>query len=79
VPNIVLPALYSIALVAGVFAGYAAGLGVQRSRLPNYVMGVLACTEILLIQDLDRPGAGFIRVSQQPMLDTAASVATIAD
>jgi hypothetical protein len=30
---------------------------------------------ILLIQDIDRPGAGFISVSQQPMIDTAASLA----
>ena len=34
---------------------------------------------ILLILDLDSPGAGFIRVSQQPMLDTAASIANFAE
>jgi hypothetical protein len=29
--------------------------------------------------DLDRPGAGFIEVSQQPMFDTAASLAAFPD
>jgi hypothetical protein len=79
VPNIVLLALYGIAIVASAFAGYASGLETRRSRLPIYVMGVLASAMILLIQDLDRPGTGFIGVSQQPMLDTAASIATFAD
>jgi hypothetical protein len=79
VPNIVLIALYGIAIVASAFAGYASGLEIRRSRLPIYVMGVLASAMILLIQDLDRPGTGFIGVSQQPMLDTAASIATFAD
>jgi hypothetical protein len=29
----------------------------------------------MLILDLDRPSAGFIEISQQPMIDTAASIA----
>jgi Na+/glutamate symporter len=41
---------------------------------PVYVMGLLVSVVILLILDLDRPSAGFIRVSQQPMIDTAASI-----
>jgi hypothetical protein len=79
VPNIVLTALYGIAIIASAFAGYGAGLERQRSRLPIYAMGVLVSAIILLIQDLDRPGAGFISVSQQPMLDTAASIAAYAN
>jgi hypothetical protein len=34
---------------------------------------------ILLILDLDRPSTGFIEVSQQPMIDTAESLAGYAD
>jgi hypothetical protein len=34
---------------------------------------------ILLILDLDRPGAGFIEVSQQPMIDAVASIASYSD
>jgi hypothetical protein len=34
---------------------------------------------ILLIEDLDRPTTGFITVSQQPMVDTAARIAAYVD
>jgi hypothetical protein len=79
VPNIILMALYGIAIFAGAFSGYASGLDVQRARLPIYAMAVLVAAMVLLIQDLDRPSAGFIRISQQPMLDAAASISAFAD
>ncbi|HET7852812.1 MAG TPA: hypothetical protein VFK91_08710, partial [Methyloceanibacter sp.] len=75
VPNIVLLSLYGVAMVAGAFSGYAGGVGTRSSRLPAYVMISLICAVILLILDLDRPSAGFIRTSQQPMIDTAAAIA----
>jgi hypothetical protein len=75
VPNIVLLSLYGVAMVAGAFSGYAGGVGVRSARLPVYTMIVLFGAVILLILDLDRPGAGFIRTSQQPLIDTAAAIA----
>ena len=75
VPNIVLLALYATAIIASAFDGYVSGLESRRSRVPMYVMGLLVAAVILLIQDLDRPGRGFVTVSQQPMIDTAASLA----
>jgi hypothetical protein len=75
VPNIVFFALYAIAAVSLGFTGYTSGLEAKRWRLPVYVMSTLAAGVILLIQDIDRPGGGFISVSQQPMIDTAASLA----
>ena len=75
VPNIVFFALYAIAAVSLGFTGFASGLEARRWRLPVYIMSILAAGVILLIQDIDRPGAGFIAVSQQPMIDTAASLA----
>lgn len=76
VPNIVFLALYGVSIVAFILAGYANGLlEKQRVRLPVYVMGLLVSAVILLIQDLDRPTAGFINVSQQPMIDVATSIA----
>ena len=75
VPNIVLLALYGIAIVAICFAGYAGGLERRRWRLPVYVMAVLVAAVILLIQDIDRPSVGFVAVSQQPMIDTANAIA----
>jgi uncharacterized membrane protein YidH (DUF202 family) len=79
VPNIVLIALYGIAAIASGFTGYASGLEARRSRLPVYITSILVCAVILLIQDLDRPGTGFITHSQQPMIDTAASIAGYID
>jgi hypothetical protein len=75
VPNIVLLSLYGVAAVAGTFSGYASGVGARSARLPIYAMIVLICAVILPILDLDRPSAGFIRTSQQPMIDTAAAIA----
>jgi hypothetical protein len=79
IPNIVLIALYGVTTVAVAFTGYASGLETRRTRLPVYLMGILVSSVILLIQDLDRPGAGFIKVSQQPMIDAAASIAAALD
>jgi hypothetical protein len=76
VPNIVLVALYVVAIVAFIFVGYANGLQARRVRLPVYIMGVLVAAVILLIQDLDRPNTGFIAISQQPMIDTYATITT---
>jgi len=79
VPNIILMALYGVAIFAGAISGYGSGLEVQRARLPIYAMAVLVAAIILLIQDLDRPSAGFIKVSQQPMLDAAANILGFSD
>ena len=79
VPNIVFLTLYAVAAVSSALAGYASGLGRRPSHLPVYVMVVLVCAVILIIQDLDRPLTGFIEVSQQPMLDTAASISAYAN
>jgi hypothetical protein len=79
VPNVVPLALFGIAAVASAFAGYASGFEAKRNRLPVYTTGVVVAAVIMLILDLDRPNAGFIEVSQQPMIDTAASIAAFND
>jgi hypothetical protein len=79
VPNTVMLALFAVATIAGAFAGYASGLDERRTRMPVFVMGLLVAAVILLIMDLDRPGSGFIDVSQQPMIDTAASIRDFVD
>jgi hypothetical protein len=53
----------------------ASGLEAKRTRLPVYVMGLLISAVIFLILDLDRPSSGFITNNQQPMIDTAATIA----
>lgn len=74
VPNIVMLALFGIAAVGAAFTGYGRGLEARRARLPLYIMALLLSGVILLVLDLDRPTTGFIEVSQQPMIDTAASI-----
>lgn len=74
VPFVVLLALYGIAAISSGFTGYGGGLARERSRLPRYLMGIMVAGVILLIQDLDRPNSGFIKVSQRPMLDVAKSL-----
>lgn len=75
VPNVVQLALFGIGITASGFAGFATGIKARRSRVPVYVMGLLVAAVIILILDLDRPGAGAIEVSQQPMIDAAATIA----
>jgi hypothetical protein len=79
VPNIVLLSLLGLAAIAGGFTGYASGLDARRTRLPVYIVGLVVSVVILLILDLDRPSRGFIQVSQQPMIDAAASIAALSD
>lgn len=78
-PHIILIALYGVATIAMAFAGYTSGLQARHSRLPVYITAILVCAMVLLIQDLDRPGGGFIRVSQTPMINTSASLAAYPD
>jgi len=78
VPPVVFFGLYAITVVAMTFAGYATGHG-RGTRVPMYVIGTLSAAVILLIMDLDHPMAGLISVNQQPMLDTAASLASMTE
>jgi len=75
VPEIVILALFGVAAVAGGFAGYASMIETRRAVAAVYIMGLLMTWVIMLILDLDRPTAGFIAVSQQPMIDAANSIA----
>ncbi len=74
VPGVVFVALYGIAILAAAFTGYAGWTEAQRARVSDYLVYVVVASVILLIQDLDRPGAGFINVSQQPMIDLVQSM-----
>jgi hypothetical protein len=72
-------ALYALAAIAIGFTGYAGALEAGNWRPAVYITGMLTGAVILLIQDLDRPSAGFVTVSQQPMVDVAASLESYSD
>jgi hypothetical protein len=76
IPDVVLLSLFAIAAVTCGFAGYASGLDPLRTRLAVFITAVLVCSVIFVILDLDHPNVGFITVSQQPMIDTAASLSS---
>ncbi len=79
VPDIVPISLYCIAVVACTFAGYASGLESLRTRIPILTIAIVVSSATLLVLDLDRPTAGLIRASQQPLPDTASTIASFAD
>jgi len=74
IPLVVLLSLFGMAAVACGFAGYASGLDPLRTRLPVIITAFLISGVIYVILDLDRPNVGFITISQQPMIDTAAAL-----
>jgi hypothetical protein len=79
IPNVLLATLFGITAIAGAIGGYATGLDRPHTRLPVYIVVVMVCAVIFVILDLDRPNVGFIRISHQPMVDTAASIAAFSD
>jgi hypothetical protein len=79
IPEVVLLSLFGIAAIACGFAGYASGLDPLRTRLPVFITAFLVCSVIFIILDLDRPNVGFITISQQPMIDTVASLSAFSD
>ena len=79
IPPVVLLMLSGMAAVACGFAGYASGLDPLRTRLPVLITASLVCSVIFVVLDLDRPNVGFIIISQQPMIDTLASLSALND
>src|SRR6476646_9423309 len=79
IPHSVLLMLSGIASVACGFAVYASGLDPLLTRLPVFITAFLVCSVIFVILDLDRPNAGFVTISQQPMIDTVASLSAFSD
>ena len=75
-PGVVLLGLYGVAIMSIGLTGYGRGVRSRRLRAPIYTVILTVVSVLVLIQDLDRTGSGFIRVSQQPMIDTAATLAT---
>ena len=60
--------LYTVAVLALAAVGYHAGVaGTSRSSVILVVAAAFSAV-IMVIADLDRPGHGFINVSQEPMV-----------
>ncbi len=75
VPEITLVLLYLVAIMATGLIGYGCGLSGVRKFFVTIILAIIIAAVIMVIIDLDRPGAGLIKVSQQRMLDLKDSLA----
>jgi hypothetical protein len=74
IPPTILATLYWVAVLVLGATGYARGLTGDRSAMATVVLTLVLSVVILLILDLDRPGEGLLRVSQQAMQDVRATM-----
>ncbi|MGB7439405.1 MAG: hypothetical protein WBR26_21320 [Candidatus Acidiferrum sp.] len=69
VPQSVIYVNAIVGILAAMLVGYAFGLNGRRQFFSMCMLALAITLVLALIVDLDRPRAGFIRVSQQPMID----------
>jgi hypothetical protein len=72
IPGTIWTALYCMTALAMAITGYRAGIAGKRSMIATLTMVLAFSSVIVLIADLDRPQEGFVKVSQQAMLDLQA-------
>lgn len=69
IPDIIWLALYAVTILTMAAMGYQFGLSGEHSWAVTTLLTLVFTTVILLIADLDRPQHGFLKVSQQAMID----------
>jgi len=74
VPGIIWIVLYSLAVIAMMMMGYHAGLANSRRSIATIALVIAFSLVLYLIADLDRPGQGMLKVSQQTMIDLRDSI-----
>jgi hypothetical protein len=68
VPSIILILLVFVGSASLALTGYRSGLAHVRLPVPRVILIVLVAFTLYVIVDLDRPRRGFIRVSEQSLL-----------
>jgi hypothetical protein len=76
IPYTLYLAMYMVAMLALLMLGFHSGITGQRDIIVTVVLIFIFSTIMLLIIDLDRSWAGFLRTSQQPMIDLVRSFGT---
>jgi hypothetical protein len=76
VPETVLLLLLAGSTLSLAMLGYSAGLTGRRGLLSAVVLIIALGAVTALVIDLDRPQNGFLRVSQQPLLDVQRAIGT---
>lgn len=74
VPGVIWIVLYVLAILAMEMIGYHAGLANSRRSIAAVALIIGFSLVLFLIADLDRPGQGMLRVSQQSMIDLRKSM-----
>ena len=74
VPAAIWIVLYSLAILAMAAMGYQEGLTSTRRSVAVLALVLGFSAVLVLIADLDRPGQGMLRVSQQSMVDLQNSI-----
>jgi hypothetical protein len=74
VPSVIWIVLYLLAVLAMVMMGYHSGLVRSRRSIAVIALVIGFSLVLFLIADLDRPGQGVLRVSQQSMIDLRKSM-----
>jgi hypothetical protein len=71
---IILAMLTTVAVLSLGLVGFSSGLTAKRGSYFTIALAVVITAVTLVIIDLDRPGRGAIRVSQQPLIDALESM-----
>jgi AraC-like DNA-binding protein len=74
IPGMIWIVLYLLAVIAMVMMGYQAGLANSRRSIATIALVIGFSSVLYLIADLDRPGRGMIKVSQEAMIDLRKSM-----
>ena len=74
VPGAIWIGLYLLAILAMTVLGYHEGLTSKRRSIAVIALTLAFSVVLILIVDLDRPGQGLLRVSQQSMVDLRKSM-----
>jgi uncharacterized membrane protein len=74
IPGTIWLALYCVTALATMITGYRTGIAGRRSMAATLILALAFSAVIVLIADLDRPQQGFLKVSQQPMLELQAKL-----
>jgi hypothetical protein len=69
VPDSVIYVNAAVGLLSAMLVGYSFGVHGRRNIFSMFMLAVSISLVLAVIIDLDRPRSGYIRVSQQPMID----------
>lgn len=74
VPSVIWVVLYLLAIIAMAMMGYHAGLTNSKRSIATIALVIGFSAVLYLIVDLDRPGEGTLKTSQQTMIDLRKSM-----